>query len=319
MSESANVRAIHTIRDLQTALGRFSGEANESLMAADQEIRRTMEWLQERLYHWQRQVERWRQEVQRARTALEQCQRSGDPRHPPDCSAFEAALAHAERRLQEAEAELDNVRRWISRVQQAVGTYQVQARRLQNLATAHTEKGQASLGQVLADLERYQAITFSTTGVVPPQRLTPPQKGARQEERDRDIFGGEKTRITVRAQDNPHLARHDDEAGLGLHKSRRTCDHFIDKDGALWDSKAYGPNSVIDRDQLTDYNMMADAGYIVDTNGIRHNVTSINYLFSSRAGAERNYGLLSEASVFVWYRDDAGGIRCLQQERGDIV
>ncbi len=49
MSASAHVQSIQALDDLKGALGRFSGEAQAVLGAADQEIRRTLDWLQERL------------------------------------------------------------------------------------------------------------------------------------------------------------------------------------------------------------------------------------------------------------------------------
>ncbi|PKO21910.1 MAG: hypothetical protein CVU38_12210 [Chloroflexi bacterium HGW-Chloroflexi-1] len=48
---SANVFAIHALEELRGALNRFGGEAQGSLSAAELEIRRTFDWLQERLNH----------------------------------------------------------------------------------------------------------------------------------------------------------------------------------------------------------------------------------------------------------------------------
>jgi hypothetical protein len=52
VSLSAQVRSIQALEDLKGALGRFGGEAQTSLQAAEQEIRRTLDWLQERLNYW---------------------------------------------------------------------------------------------------------------------------------------------------------------------------------------------------------------------------------------------------------------------------
>lgn len=164
MSEAAHVQAIETLRDMESALGRFAGEAREALTAAELEIRRTLEWLQERLHHWQREVERWRQEVQSARAALERCQRSGyydrdGHYHAPDCSAYEAALAAARRRLGEAEAELANVQKWSARVREAEAAYRMEARRLEQMASADIPRARALLNRKIADLEAYLAVS----------------------------------------------------------------------------------------------------------------------------------------------------------------
>ena len=56
MSSPVNVRAIHALDDLRGALTRFAGDAREPLRAAEMEIRRTLDWLQERSHYWHRQV-----------------------------------------------------------------------------------------------------------------------------------------------------------------------------------------------------------------------------------------------------------------------
>jgi hypothetical protein len=163
MSSSANVQSIQALEDLKGALGRFSGEAQEALGAAEQEIRRTLDWLHERLNHWQNEVRRRQEEVRQAMDALRRCQASGysdrdGHYHAPDCSAYERALRQAQARLEEAQRELRNVQQWAQRVQQAAGDYHVQARRLQQLATTENQKAQAFLERALGDLERYLAV-----------------------------------------------------------------------------------------------------------------------------------------------------------------
>ena len=168
MSPTANVRAIRSLEELKGALGRFGGETREALQAAEQEIRRTLDWLQERLNYWRSEVWRWQEEVRQAEADLDSCLASGyddeDGRyHAPNCSAEEHALRQAQVRLREAEAELQNVQRWMKAVGEAVAQYRVQARRLQDLADTRTEKAQAFLGRKISDLEQYTA--FIAAGV----------------------------------------------------------------------------------------------------------------------------------------------------------
>ncbi len=173
MSQVAQVQAVETLRDMESALGRFASEAREALASAELEIRRIQDWLQERLHHWQREVERWRQEVQRARAALERCQRSGyrdrDGRyHPPNCSAYEAALAAARRHLQQAEAELANTRKWVARVREAEAGYRAEARRLERMASADIPRARALLNRKIGDLEAYLAVSVAAFASVLP-------------------------------------------------------------------------------------------------------------------------------------------------------
>ncbi|MFQ5342053.1 MAG: hypothetical protein ACE5F6_10960 [Anaerolineae bacterium] len=165
MSPSANVLAIHALEELKVALGRFGGEAQAALRTAEQEIRRTLEWLQERQAHWEREVRRRQEEVRQARAALERCRASArhDPKtgrsHVPDCSRYEHALAQARGCLREAEAELRNVREWSRQVQQTAADYQRQAQRLAAMLSNDLPKATALLGRKITTLQPYVAMT----------------------------------------------------------------------------------------------------------------------------------------------------------------
>jgi hypothetical protein len=182
MSSSAKVLDIFTLENLKGALTRFEGEAKEALQAADQEIHRTLDWLQERLNHWQNQVRRWQAEVDRAKSVLARCQASGyrDERgnyHPPNCSAYELDLRQAQAGLGEAEAELRNVQQCMRLVQQAATDYQRQAQRLGQMLTTDLVKAKAFLDRKFADLARYQSnvpIPASRTEVTPPSQANIP-------------------------------------------------------------------------------------------------------------------------------------------------
>jgi uncharacterized protein (DUF885 family) len=160
---SAHVLSIQALEELKGALNQFNAESLEGLNAMESEIRRTLDWLQERLNYWQNQVQRRQEEVRRAEAALARCQASGywdrdGYYHAPDCSAYEWAVFQARARLREAETELANVRRWLAQVQQAVREYEIQARRLQELATTHTDRARAFLGRAQNRLEQYLAV-----------------------------------------------------------------------------------------------------------------------------------------------------------------
>jgi hypothetical protein len=59
----------------------------------------------------------------------------------------------------EAQAELDNVRRWLSLVQQAVADYERQAQRLAGLLASDLPKATGLLDRSVATLQAYQAIS----------------------------------------------------------------------------------------------------------------------------------------------------------------
>jgi hypothetical protein len=169
MSLSAQVRSIQALEDLKGAPGRFGGEAQMALQAAELEIRRTLDWLQERLNYWRSEVQRRREEVRQAEADLARCRTSGyyeDGRyHAPDCSAEERALRQAQVRLREAEAELQNVQRWMKAVGEAVDTYRTQAQRLGRLIAIDLPKANAFLERKIAELQAYLAVIAPTVGV----------------------------------------------------------------------------------------------------------------------------------------------------------
>jgi len=186
MSLSARVQSIRALEDLKGALSRFVSEAQEALQAAEQEIRRTEEWLQERLAHWRNEVQRRQEKVRRTEAALARCQASGyhdreGRYHAPDCSTYEHTLRQAQIRLREAETELRNVQRWMKAVGDAVAAYRTQAQRLGRLI-ADLPKADAFLGRKIAELQAYLAVAAppGQMGVMPSVPPSQPAAGIAQ-------------------------------------------------------------------------------------------------------------------------------------------
>jgi len=170
VSLSVHVRSIQALEDLKSALGRFGGEAQMALQAAEQEIRRTLDWLQERLKYWRSEVQRRREEVRRAEADLNHCLTSGyydehGRYHAPNCSIEERALRQAQVRLREAEEELRNVQHWMKVVGEAVATYRTQAQRLGRLIVTDLPRANVFLERKIAELQAYLAVAAPTVGV----------------------------------------------------------------------------------------------------------------------------------------------------------
>jgi len=173
MSPSANVLAIHAIEELKGALGVFTDQAQDALRAVEGGIRRTMEYLQERLAYWRREVQRRQEIVRQAEAALARCQASGyrdreGRYYPPDCSAHEYALRQARFHLQKAEAELQNVQRWTRRVQKSVADYQQEAQRLAARLNSDLPKAAVLLGKSITILHSYTTMAPPAGRHVPP-------------------------------------------------------------------------------------------------------------------------------------------------------
>jgi len=159
MSQSANVRSIDVLRQLRTALCSFGEDAQEALAAAEQEIRRTTDWLQRQLEYWQRQVRERGEEVVRAKTAIVQRRWGHQEGRGPGTTEAEMALKEAQRRLKEAEEKVQTVRRWINLLPREINEYQGPARRLGGFIEADLKHATAVLESKIASLEAYVALT----------------------------------------------------------------------------------------------------------------------------------------------------------------
>jgi hypothetical protein len=149
----------------------------------------------------------------------------------------------------------------------------------------------------------------------PDDRLNSAQKGSDFERQVREgIFEGEGKRLVLLPEDNPNIDRLGD--GVGISKNRRICDVYWKEDQAIWELKSGYENSIIDRDQLEEYSLMEQAGYIYareDGKKIEYPVKSINYLFDNKDGAKTNKPYL-DGYANTWYVNEKKQIVYLEDE-----
>jgi hypothetical protein len=173
---SAHVLSIQALGELKATLNRFSAEAQEAFNAAEIEIRRTLDWLQERLTYWRNEVRRRQEVLAQAQRALDLCRASGyrDPQTgayvEPPCTAQREAMRRAWTYLNEAETELRKVQEWARLVQQAADDYRRQAQRLHAWLNGELPKATAFLERKMATLQSYVALGAPSGGYV----VTPP-------------------------------------------------------------------------------------------------------------------------------------------------
>lgn len=157
MSQSARVNSLDALKALHAALARYGPEAQEALGAAENEIRRVFDFLNDQLKHWQRQVEKRQEDVNRARAdlaharAIRQGERSG-------YAEQEIALRKAQNRLREAEEKVTTTRRWLLHLPQAVHEYEGPSRRLAGMLDSELKQGLAVLQNKIAILQAYMAV-----------------------------------------------------------------------------------------------------------------------------------------------------------------
>lgn len=215
MTESINVREIQTLSDLKNALGRFAERTTVALQAFDTEIRRTQEWLRERVLHWQREVERARVAVQRAAAALHHCEsqvyvdRDGHA-HYPDCSQYRRALQQAQQALARAEQSLAVATRWQSRVEQGVKQYETHSVRMKQITTAQTDRAKSILGRKTRELRQYVKMDRGVLDLSSPTAWGNFAHDAYEERAEEELGARSEVRVRVtRADGNEGIGRID--------------------------------------------------------------------------------------------------------------
>jgi hypothetical protein len=178
MSESAKVTAIDAIAALREALVSFGEDAAGALGAADAEVRRTEEWLQDQLKNWQHEVRLGEDAVFQAKTELtrRKMMRFGDG--PVDTTEQELALRRAVARLEHAEDQVKITRRWVRVWPQAVIDYRGPSGQLKGLLEGEVPRANALLDRKIGALEAY-VLTSSPAPAAPSQNPLEKSPGER--------------------------------------------------------------------------------------------------------------------------------------------
>jgi hypothetical protein len=171
MSPSARVTAIDALIAWKTALCLFQEAAEESLVAADMEIRRTGDWLDERRKFWEDEVRRREDGVVHAKAELTRKKMMPIIGKHPDTTEEEKNLRRAVARLEEAEAKVKKTRKWVPVYQRAVEEYHGISRRLGSFLELELARGITLMEHKIAALEAYVAIEPLAQ---PPLSIAPP-------------------------------------------------------------------------------------------------------------------------------------------------
>jgi hypothetical protein len=132
-----NVR-YEAIAEFEAALGRFAQASLERIRTAETAISRTVDQLKDR-----------RSELRREMSRLQSAISNADE---------EEDTSWEQRRLEEAEGELSNVRKWQRKIEESVQRYKCEAQRLEELSTGTATEARAYLRGLLNDLSAYFAL-----------------------------------------------------------------------------------------------------------------------------------------------------------------
>lgn len=156
MADSADVRSIEVLKDVRVAVCAFAEEAKNALADVDFDARRTLDWLQnEQPAFWRSEIRRWQQNLQMARAELARKKLGRFLDHKPDTSQEEKAVRLAESRIQEAEAKLELIKRWLPELLQAVQEYRGSSQPLVSLVEVDLSRAVARIDRMLDALEAY--------------------------------------------------------------------------------------------------------------------------------------------------------------------
>ena len=159
MSSQTQVHSIEALREFRAALALYGEDVLAALGAADAEIRRTAQWLQQdRPYYWQEQIKRRRERVAAARADLFRLKLQKTPEHHPSLAEPKERLRLAEAALRDAEHRLTATRKWQPAFQQAVIEFHGSVQRLKDLAASDVPRAMDLLARIVDALEAYRSI-----------------------------------------------------------------------------------------------------------------------------------------------------------------
>jgi hypothetical protein len=156
MSSQANVQSIESLAEFRVALALFGEDMLSALGAAESELRRTLQWLQqERPGYWQDQIKRRRElaALSRAEVFKRKLQKTAD--NNPAMSEQKENLRRAEAAVMEAEKKLALVRKWQPILQQAALEYHGKVQRLKDLSAGDVPAAVNLLTRLIDALESY--------------------------------------------------------------------------------------------------------------------------------------------------------------------
>jgi hypothetical protein len=161
MSRFARVGSIEMLKELRGSLCIFAELASNVLDEADAEIQRTVLWLKlEQHTYWKTQVRLRSEQLVQAKQALERKKHldksplGGTYSYIDEKKAFTAA----QRKFQEAEQKLANVKKWILQLEHEVFNYKGAVQGLASAVSLEIPNANTQIDRMVDALESYTAL-----------------------------------------------------------------------------------------------------------------------------------------------------------------
>ncbi len=171
MRQAARVLSTDALRDLRSALARFSARARDGLRSALMETRHTLDWLDTQLDLWRREAEKRHETVLRCRSELAVV-RSAPENMRSAATEREIDLRKAMARLREAEEKVEAVRRWKRQLPQVVNEHELPMRRLSGFLDGDIQYALGVLDNKIEVLQAYMALAAPEAPAAAPPPLS---------------------------------------------------------------------------------------------------------------------------------------------------
>ena len=163
MRQAASVSSINALKDFKRALDTFASIIRTALGEAQSDLQRTTWWVQQdRLTHWQVQKRKRMTQLAQAKSELFRSQVASPDQRVP-ATLEHKAVDEAQRRMDEAETKLANIKRWSRVLEREVILYKGHCQQLARAVDGEVPAALIRLDKMVAALEKYVQIQAPST------------------------------------------------------------------------------------------------------------------------------------------------------------
>ena len=167
MSGQARVGSIEKLKEFRVALCKFSDTVSTALEEAITDIHRTGVWLEQSQFtYWKSQYQKCNEKYIEAQLALKRRQQMENSPGGGHYSYVDErkAVASAQRKLEEAEAKIKNIKRWIPLLKKEALAYRGLAQGLATMIEAEIPNARSGLDNMINSLESYMSLKMAGKG-----------------------------------------------------------------------------------------------------------------------------------------------------------
>jgi hypothetical protein len=166
MSGYARIDNVDALREFRTRLVKFQEIVQVALADAEGEMQRVLVWLEtEANTYWSGQIRKRHEAVEKAKDAVRQKKLFKSPTGSTQSAVEEEKMLRmAQKKLEEAEEKLKNVRRYTPRLQKEISIYKGGVQRLSTTVSSDIPMALGRLDRMVAAVEAYAALSVSGGG-----------------------------------------------------------------------------------------------------------------------------------------------------------